>query len=288
MMIEPCIDQDPILGSDPAWPKVEALRRWIEAHRPLMVAFSGGVDSAFLLAYAHRVLGQAVIAVTSIASIHPSSEIRLARQLAAGLGVRHLCIDTAELSLTDFVRNGPERCYVCKHNLFSTLRAMAAEHRISWIAHGATMDDANDYRPGQRAASELDIQAPLAAAALCKEEIRRLSRRMGLETWNRPAQACLASRIVYGLRVSQERIDQVAAAEAELARLGIRGGRVRHHGHTARIEVAPDHYETMLRKDVRHRLITVVKQLGFVFVTLDLEGYVAGSLNRILDDASRG
>ncbi len=263
--------------------KAEILAQWFAVHRPLMVAFSGGVDSTFLLAQAHRVLGVDLVAATSVSTIHPSREIADARGFAARLGVRHLCLDTDELSDPAFTRNGADRCYVCKRALFSRLRALAGEHGLVHIAHGATVDDASDYRPGQRAADEMGILAPLVEVGLGKDEIRRLSRDMGLETWQRPAQACLASRIAYGLTIDRQRIDQVAAAEAELARLGIQGGRVRHHGDTARIEVAPAHYTAILEDEVRHGLVSVIKRLGFVFVTLDLEGYIPGSLNRVLD-----
>ena len=263
--------------------KAEMLAQWFWVHRPLMVAFSGGVDSTLLLAQAHFVLGAEVVAVTSVSAIHPSLETSDARRFAARLGVRQLCLDMDELSDPAFVSNGPDRCYICKHALFSRLRALADEYGIVHIAHGATVDDASDYRPGQRAAQELGILAPLAEVGLGKEEIRILSKSMGLETWERPAQACLASRIAYGLTIDRHRIDQVAAAEDELIRLGIKGGRVRHHGDTARIEVDPEYYTNILEDKVRNRLISVFKRLGFAFVTLDLEGYVPGSLNRVLN-----
>ena len=243
-----------------------------------MVAFSGGVDSTFLLAQACAVLGRDAVAATSISAIHPPDEIAAARRLASRLGVRHLCLDPGELFDPAFVRNDVDRCYVCKRRLFTRLRDSAAEQGIDHIAHGATMDDNADYRPGHRAARELGILAPLVEAGLHKDEIRRLSRQMGLETWNRPAQACLASRIAYGVGINPRRLEQVAAAEAELVGLGIGGGRVRHHGDTARIEVPPASFGLVL--DGRDQLVSTFKRLGFLFVALDLEGYVMGSLNR--------
>ena len=246
-----------------------------------MVAFSGGVDSTFLLAQACAVLGRDVVAATSISAIHPPDEIVEARRLASRLGVRHLCLDPEALFDPVFVRNDVDRCYVCKRRLFSRLRHLAAEQGIDHIAHGANLDDNADYRPGHRAAGELGILAPLVDAGLHKDEIRRLSRQMGLDTWNRPAQACLASRIAYGIKINPQRLGQIAAAEAELARLGIDGGRVRCHGDMARIEVPPDAFGDVI--EARHHLVSSLKRIGFLFVALDLEGYVMGSLNRGFD-----
>ena len=267
---------------NPVKAKQERLIQWLSVHRPLLVAFSGGVDSTFLLAQAHRVLGDEAVAATSTSSIHPRAEIIGARAFADRLGIEHVCLDTQELSSKGFTRNGPDRCYVCKQRLFSKMREIAEQRKIAHIVHGATVDDATDFRPGQRAADQLGILAPLAAVELRKDEIRRLSREMGLETWDRPAQACLASRIAYGLPIDAVRLGQVADAEAELERLGIVGGRVRHHGDTARIEVSPEHFAAIIDADARHRLICALRRLGFTYVALDLEGYTAGSLNRCL------
>ena len=270
------------MRSDPVKIKQQRLIQWLSVHRPLLVAFSGGVDSTFLLAQAHRVLGREAVAATSISSIHPQAEIIGARALAVRLGIEHVCLDTQELSSQGFTRNGPDRCYVCKQRLFSKMREIAVQRNIAHIAHGATADDAADFRPGHRAADQLGILAPLAAVELHKDEIRGLSHEMGLETWDRPAQACLASRIPYGMAIDAVRVGQVADAEAELERLGILGGRVRHHGDTARIEVSPEHFAAIIDADARHRLICALRRLGFAYVTLDLEGYTAGSLNRCL------
>ncbi len=256
------------------------------AHRPLMVAFSGGVDSTYLLAVAHRVLGADVVAATARGVLYPVAQTTAARALAARLGVEQICFDHDMLSCEAFTRNGADRCYVCKDRLFSAIRTLAATRAIAHVVHGATLDDRSDYRPGHRAAAEHRILAPLAECGLGKAEIRELSRDMGLETWNQPARACLAASIAYGLSIDRSRLAQVAAAEAALEELGIHGGRVRHHGDTARIEVAPEHFGTLLAESARLGLVRALRSLGFAFVTLDLEGYVSGSLNRLLPTAA--
>ncbi len=266
--------------------KEVALARWLEAHRPLLIAFSGGVDSTYLLAVASRVLGDGVAAATACGGVHPDAETALARALAHRLGVAHFCFQDSILACADFTRNGPDRCYVCKRHLFAKMKEIADSRGIVHIAHGATVDDRSDYRPGHRAAREAGILAPLEAVGLEKAEIRALSRRMGLETWNRPAQPCLATRIAYGIPIDAGRLAQVASAEAELARLGIHGGRVRHHGDTARIEVAPVHFVRLVSPSVRAGLVKALRRLGFAHAALDLEGYVSGSLNRSLQNPS--
>jgi uncharacterized protein len=268
------------MESKSARAKQDRLRSWIAAHRPLVVAFSGGVDSAFLLATARLVLGDEVLAVTAQGLIHPAVQTAAAREMAGRIGAAQVCFEDDLLSCEAFARNRSDRCYVCKHRLFTQMRGIADRHGIAHLVHGDNADDSHDYRPGRRAALELNVLAPLAECGLDKAEIRHLSRRMGLGTWNQPAQSCLATRIAYGVPIDASRLRQVEAAETELARLGVDGGRVRHHGDTARIEVAPAHLATLVSNSVRADLVRFFRGLGFAHVALDLEGYVSGSLNR--------
>jgi len=268
------------MASPVAHDKQDRLVLWLQDHHPLLIAYSGGVDSSYLLAMARRVLGDDAVAATACGGVHPADETAVAKALAGRLGVAHECFEDPILACEAFTRNGPERCYVCKQRLFARIKEIAARRGIVHIAHGATVDDRGDYRPGHRAAREAGILAPLEAVGLEKAEIRALSRAMGLETWNRPAQSCLATRIAYGIAIDEARLAQVAAAEAALARLGIQGGRVRHHGDTARIEVAPAYFGRLLADSARIGLVTELRRAGFTYVTLDLEGYLAGSMNR--------
>lgn len=259
--------------------KKRRLDDWLRAHRPLVVAFSGGVDSSFLLARACRVLGTAVTAATKSSRLHPATETEAAKRLARRLGARHILIEGDELNDPAFTRNAADRCYVCKRRLFARLSTLAGECGGAHLVHGATVDDADDYRPGQRAAEEFGVSAPLAAAGLEKAEIRRLSREMGLAGWDRPAESCLASRIPYGTVIDAQRLGQVAEAERALADLGVRGGRVRHHGDIARIEVPEEALAMVSEPSPRRHLADRLRQIGFTYVTLDLSGYVRGSLN---------
>lgn len=263
------------------------LVRWLQDHRPLLIAYSGGVDSTYLLAMASRVLGGEAVAATACGGVRRAEETAGAKALAERMNVAHECFQDPILACDAFTRNGSDRCYVCKRRLFARLGQIAARRGIVHIAHGATVDDRKDYRPGHRAAREAGILAPLEAVGLCKAEIRALSREMGLATWDRPAQPCLATRIAYGIPITEARLGQVAAAEAELEHLGINGGRVRHHGDTARIEVAPAHFARLVSPPVRTVLLQALRRLGFVYVALDLEGYVTGSMNRSFQNSDQ-
>lgn len=264
--------------------KERRLSRWLGAHRPLVVAFSGGVDSSFLLARAWGEIGSAVTAVTAFSPLHPAEETEAARTLARRLGVRHILIAGDQLRDPAFVRNDPDRCYVCKRRLFRRLGRIAARLGAVAVVHGATVDDADDYRPGHRAAAQMGVSAPLADAGLGKDDIRSLSRAMGLGGWDRPAQSCLASRIPYGTPVDGTKLGQVAEAERALAALGVQGGRVRHHGDTARIEVGEEDIPLVTAADARRHLVAALRRIGFDYVAVDLQGYVQGSLNRRLED----
>ena len=250
----------------------------------LAVAFSGGVDSALLLAEAHAALGQNAIAVTARSPIHPDTDIVDAAKIAANLGVPHLIIDSAEMGRADFLANTPERCYICKKTVFGHLLVLIREKGFQHLAHGANVDDRGDYRPGMRAARELGIAAPLMDAGLTKDDIRRMARERQLFVWDKPAMACLATRFPYGTPIDAAKIEQVRHAEQVLADAGLVGCRVRHHGDVARIEVALDQLPRLVADPLRRRIVEPLRKIGFLHVSVDLEGYVTGSMNRVLDD----
>ncbi|MGD8369543.1 MAG: ATP-dependent sacrificial sulfur transferase LarE [Desulfobacterales bacterium] len=262
--------------------KLKKLEEILSAHTRLLVAFSGGVDSTLLLAVAKKVLGDRVEAVTSVSAVHPHRDGKAAAALAAGLGVVHHRIVTDEMSMPAFLANPKNRCYLCKTHLFQRIWKLAAERGITAVAHGANADDLGDFRPGFQAAQEARVAAPLIEAGLTKEEIRTIARSMALPNWNRPSGACLATRIPYGVRLSEALFERVERAESVLRRAGVDGCRVRVHDSVARIEVAVEHFEKLLSPRVRESLVTAIRDLGFDHVALDLEGYRTGSMNRAL------
>lgn len=263
--------------------KKERLIRYLKELDTLLVAFSGGVDSTFLLALAHETLGDKVLAVTESSSTYPSMERQEAIWFAEQQGIAHVVFQSDETSIPEFVSNAPDRCYHCKKALSQELVKIARERGIEHVAYATNVDDLADYRPGLKAADEMGIIAPLVVAELNKEEIRFLSREMGLATWDKPAMACLASRIPYGEAITDKKLKMVEEAEAYLAKIGFKQYRVRHHGSVARIEVeSAEIYkinEPVLRKNIAEKL----KEIGFLHVAVDLEGYTAGSMNRALD-----
>lgn len=248
----------------------------------LLVAFSGGVDSTFLLVVAHQVLGEKVVAVTARSVIHPGREGEDAAAFARERGIRHLVFSSEEMSLLEFVSNGPDRCYHCKRHLVQALFKIAREHGIKNVAHGANTDDLKDYRPGFRAADEAGVLAPLIDAELNKEEIRFLSKEMGLPTWDKPPMPCLASRIPYGSPITGGKLKMIEEAERFLLDQGFREVRVRHHGAVARIEVGSAEQEKIMANGLRQATVDKFRKIGFEHVALDLEGYLAGKMNRAL------
>jgi uncharacterized protein len=243
----------------------------------VLLAFSGGVDSTLLLKVARGVLGDKVLAITAVSATSPRTEWERAMSLAKSIGVRHRVMASHEMYLSEFTKNFPDKCYVCKKHRFSELLRVAAHDSLAWLADGSNQDDDLDYRPGMRAVKELGVRSPLAEAGLRKSEIRQLSQQLDLPTWDMPSAACLASRIPYYSPITPIKLSQVEAAEEALRSLGLQGQiRVRHHGDTARIELE----ESQLPVLLANRQVTgELKALGFEFVTLDLEPYRTGSLN---------
>jgi pyridinium-3,5-biscarboxylic acid mononucleotide sulfurtransferase len=260
--------------------KQEILIRVLQQFDSLMVAFSGGVDSTFLLSVACEVLGERVVAITSSSIVHPGKEFRDSLAIAETLGVRHVVVETDELKLPGFRNNRKDRCYVCKQNLFQILKNKAVELGIQAICHGANVDDLEDVRPGFAAAQEHGIHAPLIDAGLTKEDIRQLSRERGLSTWDKPAMACLATRVPFGTPIHEDMIRMIESAEEILYAEGFSGSRVRHHGTIARIEIQKKEFQKMMDPERLSRIVPEIKKLGFVLVALDLEGYVQGKMNQ--------
>ncbi|WP_273061790.1 ATP-dependent sacrificial sulfur transferase LarE [Colibacter massiliensis] len=248
------------------------------------VAFSGGVDSTFLAFAARAVLGSKALAVTAVSPTLPSGEELAVNDLSARIGIHHVAVPSSEFNDGEFVKNGPDRCYICKKIRFLELVAYAREHGYAWVADGGNLDDFDDYRPGMRALAELSaaVRSPMIEVGLRKADIRALSAHFGLPTWNKQSAACLASRIPYGIALLPERLAQIDKAERVLAP-HIKGSlRVRWHGDTARIEVAVEEFAAVLAH--REEIVKAVRDCGFAFVALDLGGYETGSLNELLPE----
>jgi uncharacterized protein len=238
------------------------------------------------LAAARKALGPKVLAVTATSVTFSKVEQEVAEAFTRERGIEHILFPSEETGLAEFRNNGPDRCYYCKKGLFKRIWTFAQERHIPYVAHAANVDDLSDYRPGERAANEMGALAPLRDAGLNKKEIRYLSQEMGLSTWNKPSMACLASRFPYGEMITEEKLSMVGRAEAFLAGLGFPQYRVRYHGDVARIEVMPDDIEIIANSQKRRRIVEAFREIGFLHVALDLEGYVSGSLNRALPKAS--
>ena len=249
----------------------------------VVVAYSGGVDSTLLLSVAHEVLGDRVLAVTAFSETYPTREGEAAVELARALGVPVVTIETSELTIENFADNPPERCFYCKSELFAKLQEVAKEHALPFVADGSNTDDLSDHRPGRQAGCDLGVRSPLMEAGLTKQDIRDLSKARGLPTWDKPSLACLASRFPYGHRITAEKLQQVGHAETFLREQGFAQVRVRHHGDIARIEVEPHDIPRFLDDDLRRSVVDRLRELGFIYVTIDLQGFRSGSMNEPLE-----
>ncbi len=248
----------------------------------VVVALSGGVDSSFLLKVCKDVLGDGVLAVTASSESFPEREVLQAKEIAKTVGCRHIIIETSELDVPGFSENPPHRCYLCKRELFGKISHLAREKGIDVIFEGSNADDTGDFRPGRKALRELGVRSPLAEAGLSKEEIRALSRALGLPNWERPPFACLASRFPYKTKITKEALERVRKAEDFLLELGFRLLRVRDHGNLARVELGEREFQELWERALFSQVVEGLKSAGYQFVTLDLEGYRPGSMNRTL------
>ena len=279
----------PSAGFDPEQlaAKQEALFAQLRSLRRVIVAYSGGTDSAYLAWAAHQALGEDAVAITADSASIPASHKRDAEEFALECGFRHEYMQTYEFDNPEYVKNDKSRCFHCKDELFTRLESYAAERGYEHIIYGVNKDDLGDYRPGQHAAKLHRVRSPLVDADLTKAEIRELSRRAGLSTWNRPAAACLSSRVPYGTPVDVQTIRTIEQGEEAVRALGFKQFRVRFHGELVRLEIAKDELPRALTSECAQKFTSIFKQLGFLYVTLDLEGYRQGSLNEALGNNKR-
>ena len=261
---------------------IDVLKQNLRDMGRAIIAFSGGVDSTFLLRTAYEVLGQNIIPVTINSPTYPKREFNQAAEYCKGLGLDHYVIDCSELDNPEFCQNPPERCYICKKDLFGRIKNLAEELKVEYIIDGSNLDDTNDYRPGMKALEELGVKSPLIDARLTKEDIRQLSKEYGLPTWDKPSMACLSSRIPYGQEITRDKLAAIDSAEQYLLGLGFRQVRVRHHGEIARIEVLPEERSRFTDPKLMDQVADELKGLGFAYVVLDLQGYRSGSMNETL------
>jgi len=262
--------------------KYEALKEYLKSLGSVVAAFSGGVDSTFLLKVASNVLGDKVMAVTARSLSFPERELALASEFARQNGIEHIIVDSEELDIEGFSHNPEDRCYLCKSELFSKIRPIAIQKRFAHIIEGSNADDEGDYRPGLQAVAECGIKSPLRYAGLTKDEIRTLSKELGLPTWSKQSFACLSSRFPYGERITPEKLRMIDKAEQYLMDMGLNQIRVRCHGEMARIETDEAGFDVLTRRENRRSVHEKFKEIGFAYVALDLLGYRTGSMNETL------
>ncbi|MCI5934732.1 MAG: ATP-dependent sacrificial sulfur transferase LarE [Lachnospiraceae bacterium] len=267
--------------------KQEELEKLLKSYKRVAVAFSSGVDSTYLLKMAQKVLGENVIAVTASSCSFPKRELEEAKTFCRENGIRHIVVESEELDIDGFRQNPKNRCYLCKHELFEKIRSIAKENGIETVVEASNTDDDGDYRPGLVAVKELGIESPLRHVGLSKKEIREYSKELGLPTWNKQSFACLSSRFVYGETISEEKLAMVDQAEQLLLDMGFHQLRVRIHDKLARIEVHPSEFEKIMQEENRTKIFHELKQYGFTYVTLDLQGYRTGSMNETLSVEER-
>ena len=262
--------------------KMEFLKQALKNLGSAAIAFSSGVDSTFLLKMAHEVLGEHAVAITAKSDSFPKRELEEAEAFCKKEGIRQVVFESEELEIEGFGANPPNRCYLCKKAFLQKIKEIAKENGISFVAEGSNVDDEGDYRPGMQAVAELGIQSPLRAAGLTKREIRLLSKKMGLDTWDKPSFACLSSRFPYGEVITKERLAMVQQGEQLLQELGFSQFRVRIHGRMARIEVLPEDFPKLLQEETRNQITEKFREYGFAYAAMDLKGYRTGSMNEVL------